>query len=70
LTFAKGGYIINIKPIAMGMLVVPLLNEFMIFGNDGEKYPIPTPIAIATKIQSVRFLSRKPNFFLAILFID
>jgi hypothetical protein len=52
------------------MLVVPLLNEFMIFGNDGEKYPIPTPIAIATKIQSVRFLSRKPNFFLAILFID
>jgi hypothetical protein len=28
LTFARGGYIIRIRPIAIGMLVVPELNEF------------------------------------------
>jgi hypothetical protein len=49
--------------MAIGMFVVPLLNEFMMFGNVGIKYPSPTPITIATKIQMVRFLSRKLNFF-------
>ncbi|GAA4270646.1 hypothetical protein GCM10022257_27470 [Hyunsoonleella aestuarii] len=66
MTFAKGGYIINIKPIAMGIFVVPLLNEFMMLGNVGIKYPSPTPIAIVINIHNVRFLSRKLNFFLAI----
>ena len=66
MTFAKGGYIIKIKPIAIGMLVVPLLNEFIMLGNVGIKYPSPTPIAIATNIHKVRFLSRKLNFFVAI----
>jgi hypothetical protein len=28
-TFAKGGYIIKIKPIANGILVVPLENELI-----------------------------------------
>ena len=28
LTFARGGYIMRIRPMAMGMLVVPLWNWF------------------------------------------
>jgi hypothetical protein len=40
--------------MAMGIFVVPLLNELIMSGNDGIKYPIPTPNAIAMKIQRVR----------------
>jgi hypothetical protein len=40
--------------MAIGKLVVPLLNELIMSGNDGTKYPIPTPKAIAMKIQRVR----------------
>ena len=58
-----------INPIAIGMLVVPLLKEFRIVGNVGMKYPIPTPIAMATKIHKVRFLSRKFSVFDAIFTI-
>ena len=36
-TLAKGGYIINIKPMAMGILVVPLLNELTKSGKVGKK---------------------------------
>lgn len=68
LTFANGGYIIKIKPIAIGIFVVPLLAEFMIFGKVGIKYPIPTPKAIAIKIQRVKFLSRKLNFLVWAIF--
>ena len=59
LTLAKGGYIITIKPIAMGIFVVPLLNELMTFGNFGKKYPTPTPIAIAINIHRVKFYVRE-----------
>ena len=69
MTFIKGGYIINIKPIAIGIFVVPLLNEFKMSGKVGIKYPIPTLIAIATNIHKVRFLSRKFNFFWPFLYI-
>ena len=37
LTFAKGGYIIKINPMAMGMLLVPLLNELTKSGKLGKK---------------------------------
>ena len=64
-TFASGGYIINISPIAMGILVVPDEKELMKPDEVGIKYPIATPIAIATNIQKVKYLSRKLNFFLS-----
>ncbi|MCX6224280.1 MAG: hypothetical protein NTV01_05940 [Bacteroidia bacterium] len=53
-----------IKPMAMGMLVVPELIEFQKSATDGEKYPQSTPTSIARKIQRVRNLSRKDNFFM------
>jgi hypothetical protein len=73
LTFAIGGYIIKINPIAKGMLVVPLdklSKESAIF----VKYPNPTPINMAAKIQSVKKRSKKLNRFLSCagvqLFLD
>ena len=35
-TFANGGYIINIKPIARGILVVPVEKELMNVPDDGN----------------------------------
>ena len=64
-TLVKGGYIININPIASGILVVPVENELMKVDEEGKKYPIPTPIAMAKKIHRVRNLSKKLNFFLS-----
>src|SRR5690606_37291383 len=61
-TFAKGGYIIKINPIAKGMFVVPLEKELINPVEDGIKYPIPTPIAMAIKIQRVRYLFMNPIF--------
>jgi hypothetical protein len=58
----RGGYIIKIKPIANGILVVPLLNEFINSGVSGMKYPMATPIAMAKKIQRVRYRSKNFNF--------
>ena len=45
-----------------------LLNELIKSGKVGIKYPKLTPIIMATKIQSVRFLSKKPSFFLLMFF--
>jgi hypothetical protein len=70
---ASGGYIINIKPIAIGMFVVPLENELMKLLLEGKKYPSATPRAIARKIQRVKNRSRKPSFFLSaagVQFVD
>jgi hypothetical protein len=64
-TFAKGGYIIRIKPIARGMLVVPAENELMKADEEGIKYPMATPMIIARKIHQVKLRSRKPSFFLS-----
>lgn len=61
-TFAKGGYIIRINPIARGIFVVPLEKELINPDEEGIKYPIPTPMAIAIKIQSVRYLLMNPIF--------
>src|SRR4051794_17936850 len=36
-TFAKGGYIISIKPTAKGMFVVPEENEFINVDDEGKK---------------------------------
>ena len=65
LTFAKGGYIISIKPIAKGILVVPEENELIKEDDEGIKKPMATPTAIAINIQSVKYLSKKLNFFLS-----
>jgi hypothetical protein len=60
---AKGGYIINIKPMANGIFVVPEEKELIKFEDCGNKFPIATPTAMAKNIQSVKNLSKKPSFF-------
>jgi hypothetical protein len=58
-TFAKGGYIIKIKPMAMGILVEPLENLFIKPGVPGKIFPMSTPIAMAKNIHKLRYLSKK-----------
>lgn len=71
LTLARGGYIINIKPMASGILVVPSDIEFMNAELEGIKYPIPIPVAIAKNIQRVRYLSKNPRrFFFAFTIVS
>ena len=53
-TFASGGYIIRMSPIAIGIEVVPTESPVMSAGTAGEKYPMAIPAAMARKIQSVR----------------
>ena len=65
LTFAKGGYIMRINPIARGIFVVPFENELMNVEEDGKKYPMATPTDIAKNIHKVKYLSKKRNFFLS-----
>jgi len=42
------------RPIAIGILVVPTENRFQKVAMPGHSQPAPTPIAIARKIHSVR----------------
>jgi hypothetical protein len=63
LTFAKGGYIIRIKPTAKGMLVVPDENELMNVEDEGKKYPNATPIPIEKNIHKVKYRSKKVSRF-------
>src|SRR5690606_34864862 len=65
LTFAKGGYIITVNPIAKGIFGVPDENQLIKDDDDGIKNPMVTPTAIAINIQSVKHLSKKFNFFLS-----
>ncbi len=53
-TFASGGYIIRIRPRAMGIEVVPTDSCVMVRTMPGATFPSRTPRAIAKKIQSVR----------------
>jgi hypothetical protein len=55
----KGGYIITIKPTAIGIEVVPMLNRLKKGTMSGMSHPDNTPTAIALKIHAVRYLSRK-----------
>jgi hypothetical protein len=60
-TFASGGYIISIKPIAIGILVVLSGRDFIESQNvaiDGKKYPEKTPMNIARNIHNVRYRSK------------
>jgi hypothetical protein len=63
LTFASGGYIIRINPIAIGMFVVPELNEFQNVDIPDQKYPIITPVNITRNIQRVRYRSKNESCF-------
>ena len=67
-TLASGGYIIRIRPMAIGMLVVPTWNRSMNAGTPDAKYPSPTPVAMARKIQAVRYRSRNDRFLTRELF--
>jgi hypothetical protein len=51
---ASGGYIITMRPMAMGMLVVPTDHFWMNSGRPLNAQPRPTPTNMARKIQSVR----------------
>ena len=53
-TFASGGYIIRMSPIAIGIDVVPTESPVISAGTAGEKYPMAIPAAMARKIQRVR----------------
>jgi hypothetical protein len=59
---ANGGYIIRIRPIANGILVVPAVNVLVLFDILGKKYPNPMPTTMARKIQSVKKRSKNFNF--------
>ena len=52
--FGQRGNIMRIRPMAMGMLVVPNSKRWMNSFVPGRRYPRPTPAAMARKIQSVR----------------
>jgi hypothetical protein len=54
LTLASGGYIIRMRPTAMGMDVVPTLNSSSKGTMPGNTYPAATPTPMARKIQTVR----------------
>jgi hypothetical protein len=53
-TFANGGYIIRISPIARGILVVPEEKELIKSPLEGKKFPMATPIAMARNIHRVK----------------
>ena len=54
-TFASGGYIMRIRPIAIGRLVVPtVIGAKNAAGSVMTKCPSATPPAMAAKIQTVR----------------
>jgi hypothetical protein len=57
-TFVKGGYIITINPIAIGILVVPDDILLQNPANEGNNHPEITPINIARNIHKVRYLSK------------
>lgn len=50
----NGGYIIRIRPAAMGIEVVPTLNRFRKGTTPGASQPSATPHAMAAKIQAVK----------------
>ena len=62
-TSCLDGYIIRTRPIAIGIDAVPTCKLVMKFVTSAEKYPMLTPITIAKKIQSVKNLSNRDNFF-------
>ncbi len=53
-TLVKGGYIITIRPTAMGIEVVPMLKRSRNGTTPGTSHPSATPTAMAAKIQAVR----------------
>jgi hypothetical protein len=60
-TLARGGYIIRIRPTAMGTEVVPTVKDSVKSATPGQRYLIPTPSAMARNIQSVRNRSKRDN---------
>src|ERR1017187_491867 len=58
-TFAKGGYIIRMRPTAIGMEVVPALKRFRKGTTPGSAQPAATPTSMAVKIHTVRYRSKK-----------
>ena len=64
LTFVSGGRSIKISPLANKKSVCPVvLFASIVLGASGLKYPILTLTAIARKIQSGKYLSKKERCF-------
>src|SRR4030042_5108008 len=61
-TLAKGGYIIRIRPMAIGILVVSTWKRFQNPTTWGKRYPELTPTSMARKIHRVKNRSRKESF--------
>ena len=53
-TLASGGYIMRMRPMAIGMEVVPTLRELMASTTPGKSTPTAMPSAMAAKIQMVK----------------
>jgi hypothetical protein len=60
-TLASGGYIIRIRPMAIGMDVVPTERRLIKSAVAGTKYPRPTPNTIARIIHKDKKRSTKES---------
>lgn len=53
----------RIRPTAIGTNVVPILSSLKPSAIPGKAVPSPTPMRIAMKIHTVRYLFRKESLF-------
>jgi hypothetical protein len=67
LTFASGGYIIRMSPMAIGIFVVPELRESQKSAMPGNNDPAATPKNIVRNIQSVRYRSTNESCLLTVV---
>jgi hypothetical protein len=62
-TFANGGYIIKMSPMAIGIFVEPMESVSMKSGRPGKIFPSAIPVNIAANIHNVKKRSRKESLF-------
>ena len=67
LTFVKGGYIMTIRPRAIGIEVVPMLKRLRNGTTPGIAEPRSTPSIIAPKIHAVRYRSRDRSLLVVVI---
>jgi hypothetical protein len=53
-TLAKGGYIIRMSPMAIGIFVEPIVSVSINTGRLGSRLPSAMPMNIAAKIHNVK----------------
>src|SRR3954470_3360757 len=67
-TFASGGYIMTINPIAIGIFVVPTETVSITSLKLGATTAMMIPNAMAANIHNVKYRSKKDNFFVTLSF--